>query len=340
MKKKDKIPETKEQKKARRSASWRHLGKVALLAVGIMLVVMAGVFINNKVQLSKEAELLTPLGQMVEVRGKEMCVYSAGEGDKTLVFLSGNGACSPILDFKSLDSRLVDTYKVAVVERFGYGFSDDTDESRDVDTVLEECREALTAAGVEGPYVLCPHSLSAIQALYWAQKYPDEVEAIVGLDMALPKVYEGMSIDTSSMRSAKWAIDFGLVRLSSDIADGAAVVSGDLTEEEKEIYRAVFYRSTYSDAMLAEADAAQANAKLVDEGETPSMPIRLFVSNGSGTGFDQETWQAFSNDFAQGHDNISVQSLDCGHYIHDLAYEDLAQEIKDFLGELDEVHAG
>ncbi len=336
MKKKDKIPETKEEKKVRHAASRRHLGKITLLAVGAMLVGLVAIFINNKVQLSKEAELLaTPLGQMVEVRGKEMCVYSAGEGDKTLVFLVGGGTCSPILDFKTLDSRLDDTYKVAVVEKFGYGFSDDTTEPRDVDTVLEECREALTAAGVEGPYVLCPHSLSAIQALYWAQKYPGEVEAIVGLDMALPAAYENMTIDSGSMNMAKWAIDFGLVRLTPEIADGVAVVSGELTEEEKEVYRALFYRSTYTKAMAAEANAIQESAKLVDEGGTPSIPIRLYVSNGTGTGFEQDAWHGFANDFAKGHDNISVKTLDCGHYIHNILYEDLAKDIKGFLAELD-----
>ena len=37
--------------------------------------------------------------------------------------------------------------------------------------------------GFEGPYVLCPHSMSGLEAVLWAQKYPDKVEAIVGLDM-------------------------------------------------------------------------------------------------------------------------------------------------------------
>lgn len=32
------------------------------------------------------------------------------------------GTCSPILDFKSLYSLLSDEYKIAVVEKFGYGF--------------------------------------------------------------------------------------------------------------------------------------------------------------------------------------------------------------------------
>ena len=48
------------------------------------------------------------------------------------------------------------------------------DEQRDIDTMLSETRMALEKAGIEGPYVLCPHSMSGLEALYWAQKYPEE----------------------------------------------------------------------------------------------------------------------------------------------------------------------
>lgn len=51
-------------------------------------------------------ELFVPNGQMVEVNGYNMHVYVEGEGDTTLVFMSGGGTYSPVLDFKSLYSLL------------------------------------------------------------------------------------------------------------------------------------------------------------------------------------------------------------------------------------------
>jgi len=51
---------------------------------------------------------------------------------------------------------------------------------------LEETRACLKLAGVDGPYLLVPHSLSGLEALYWAQKYPHEVKAIIGLDPRIP----------------------------------------------------------------------------------------------------------------------------------------------------------
>ena len=79
--------------------------------------------------------------------------------------MSGGGTSSPVLDFKSLYSLLSDDYKIVVVEKFGYGFSDVVDNERSIDSILEDSRTALTKAGVVGPYVLFPHSMSGIEAL-------------------------------------------------------------------------------------------------------------------------------------------------------------------------------
>lgn len=91
---------------------------------------------------------------MIEVNGHNMSIYVEGTGDTTLIFMSGGGTCSPILDFKSLYSLLSDKYQIAVVEKFGYGFGDVVDKSRDIDSILEDTRATLTAAGLTAPYLL------------------------------------------------------------------------------------------------------------------------------------------------------------------------------------------
>lgn len=111
-----------------------------------------GVFIGfHRISLQIERRKFPPIGKLVEVNGHQMHVYSEGEGGETLVFLSGSGTAAPALDFKALYSRLSSRYRIAVVERAGYGFSDTADTPRDIDTVLEETREALTLAGESGP---------------------------------------------------------------------------------------------------------------------------------------------------------------------------------------------
>ena len=104
--------------------------KIILIILAVILILLLAIYINHKIHLQKESKLLTPLGQLVEVDGHNMSVYTEGDGEITLVFLSGGGTCSPILDFRSLYSLLSDKYQIAVVEKFGYGFSDIVDKSR------------------------------------------------------------------------------------------------------------------------------------------------------------------------------------------------------------------
>ena len=306
--------------------------KVIFIIVAVIVLFIIVSFVRHKICSFREKELLTPLGKLVEVNGHNMSVYTEGEGDKTLVFLSGGGTCSPILDFKSLYSLLSNEYKIAVVEKFGYGFSDVVDEQRDIDTMLSETRMALEKAGIEGPYVLCPHSMSGLEALYWAQKYPEEVEAIIGLDMAVPAYYDEMRISIPITKLGQYGAALGITRWIPSLAESDAIKVGTLSEEEKEIYRAVFYQRTATVTMIDEVKAVKDNAKTVKENGVPQVPMLLFISNGSGgTGFTEETWRRIPKEYIAGCDNASYIELDCPHYVHDYEYEKISEEIRNLL---------
>ncbi len=306
--------------------------KVIFIIVAVIVLFIIVSFIRHKICSFRERKLLTPLGKIVEVNGHNMSVYTEGEGDKTLVFLSGGGTCSPILDFKSLYSLLSNEYKIAVVEKFGYGFSDVVDEQRDIDTMLSETRMALEKAGIEGPYVLCPHSMSGLEALYWAQKYPEEVEAVIGLDMAVPAYYDEMRISIPITKLGQYGAALGITRWIPSLAESDAIKVGTLSEEEKEIYRAVFYQRTATVTMIDEVKAVKDNAKTVKENGVPQVPMLLFISNGSGgTGFTEETWRRIPKEYIAGCDNASYIELDCPHYVHDYEYEKISEEIRNLL---------
>ena len=305
---------------------------VVVIILGILLLIC---YINHRIQLSKEEKILQQIGSPVNVGGSSMNVYTEGEGDVTLVFMSGGGTCSPVLDFKSLYSLLSDEYKIAVVEKFGYGFSDIVDKERDINFILEDTRSALTAAGIEAPYILCPHSMSGLESLYWAQKYPDEVTAIVGLDMAVPEYYESMKINIPLMRLATFAAQMGVTRFIPNIAESDAIKYGTLLEDEKALYRAVFYRRTATVTMINETEAVKENAKTVESGGVPQLPMLLFISDGSGgTGFDKETWRSIPEEYISQVQGGEYVELDCPHYVHDHEYEKISKEIKDFVEKL------
>ncbi len=306
--------------------------RVIFIIVAVIVLFLIVSSIRHKICSFRERKLLTPLGKIVEVNGHNMSVYTEGEGDKTLVFLSGGGTCSPILDFKSLYSLLSNEYKIAVVEKFGYGFSDVVDEQRDIDTMLSETRMALEKAGIEGPYVLCPHSMSGLEALYWAQKYPEEVEAVIGLDMAVPAYYDEMRISIPITKLGQYGAALGITRWIPGLAESDAIKAGTLSEEEKEIYRAVFYQRTATVTMIDEVKAVKDNAKTVKENGVPQVPMLLFISNGSGgTGFTEEMWRRIPKEYIAGCDNASYIELDCPRYVHDYEYEKISEEIRNLL---------
>ena len=305
---------------------------IVVLAMMIILVLFVIIsFVRHKICSSKEKDLRTPLGALVEVNGHNMSVYIEGKGDKTLVFLSGGGTCSPILDFKSLYSLLTDEYKIVVVEKFGYGFSDVVDEKRDIDTILSETRMALDKAEVQGPYILCPHSMSGLEALYWAQKYPKEVEAIIGLDMAVPGYYDEMNISIPVMKAGQYGAALGIIRWIPSLAESDAMKFGTLSDKEKEIYRAVFYQRTATVTMINEVKTVKDNANVVKENGVPQVPMLLFVSNGSGgTGFTEERWRSIPKEYISASENARFIELDCPHYVHDYKYEEIGKEIRNF----------
>ena len=305
--------------------------KVVLIILGIIIIFLLVVYINHRIQLNKESKLLTPLGQIIDVDGHNMSIYTEGTGSKTIVFMSGGGTCSPILDFKSLYSLLSDEYKVVVVEKFGYGFSDVVNKERDISSILEDTRTALKSAGIEAPYILCPHSMSGIEALYWAQQYPEEVSAIVGLDMAVPKAYEDYNINIPMLKLSQFAANVGITRILPGVAESDAIKYGTLSDEEKEVYRAIFYSRTATTTMMNEVSSIKENAKIVEVGGIPQVPMLLFVSNGMGTGWDKEAWRSYQLKYVESVENGIVIEMDCPHYVHDYQYEKMSEEIINFI---------
>ena len=90
--------------------------------VGLLALALLAIFLYHRFQIAQESKLIEkPIGQLVEVEGKKLNVYTAGKGKKTLVFLAGLGTNAPVLDFKALYSKLEEDYRIVVVERLGYG---------------------------------------------------------------------------------------------------------------------------------------------------------------------------------------------------------------------------
>ncbi|MDE6593574.1 MAG: alpha/beta hydrolase [Oscillospiraceae bacterium] len=309
----------------------KRVGKIMLIIIAFLAAALLVCYINHRVRLAEEAERFTAIGTLVNVNGHNMNVYTEGEGDVTVVFMSGGGTCSPVLDFRSLYSRLTEDHAIAVVEKIGYGFSDVADIDRDIDSILSDTRAALAEAGVNAPYILCPHSMSGLEAIYWAQKYPEEVLGIVGLDMSVPGYYDDMKINIPLLRLATFGAGAGITRFIPGLSESDAIKYGTLTEEEKEIYRAVFYRRTATVTMINESEAVKANAEKTAAGDFVQLPVLMFISDGSGTGFEKDEWRRIAEEYISHIPGGRYIELDCPHYVHNYEYERIADEMKEFI---------
>ena len=294
----------------------------------VLILFLGGTFGFHQLSLQKESKLLMPIGKKVVVNGHQMNVYIKGEGSETIVFLSGAGIASPILDFKNLTDSLSKKYKVVIVERAGYGYSEDSNQSRDVMEVLFETRQALSQANVIGPFIILSHSMASLESLAWQEKYPNEVKALIGLDWALPASYEDLKDNQALLTVAYWSSKIGLLRY---FPESFYIKNPTLTETERQQYKLLAYKQLMSQAMLHESRLAKENAKKVPSSINPKIPALLLVSNGEGTTFSQSEWQLYAERFASDQSNVQVDYMDAPHDLYHYQSDAIVSRIKEFL---------
>lgn len=215
-----------------------------------------------------------------------------------------------------------DDYRIVVFERAGYGWSEISSADRDLKTVLKETRTALELAGEKGPYVLFPHSLAGLEAIYWANLHPEEITAIIGLDPLVPGYIEKTEEKPSLSPLITVLTRTGLVRNQPDVFDNnfEAAKKDLLTEKEAEISRTIFYRRVQTKNMWEEVDMVTANSKTVSEQGKPKIPFFAFISSQN----EEKYWQDSINSYVKATNGESI-ILDAEHYIH-LDYPELIAE--------------
>jgi pimeloyl-ACP methyl ester carboxylesterase len=257
------------------------LGACVALAATIGIVILVA-YSNNKKLSVQEAEYLVPPGEMVEVNGHQIHVMHQGdtEAEHTLVFLHSNKTIDDSIVLQPLFDGLTD-YDLIYVDRSGVGFSEDYDASKDIDSMLEETRSAVKAVDNNTSYILVATKSAGVEAIYWAHKYPDEVEAIVGLEMYFPDQYSEVDDDEYSGIGNKLLVklaSIGANRYATDIYP-----TNDFsiyTEKQMNIRNVLTSNRLYTQGMYNEDAALVKNAKQVMEyGWPEDVPMYLLYAN-------------------------------------------------------------
>ena len=165
----------------------------------------------------------------IDKRNMSAYVYSDGSENETVVLLSGWGTENPNEDFEPLiDELRKKNLKVVVLEYFGYGSSDETTKERSNENICNEIHKSLIVLGIKCP-IFIVHSMSGLHIIKYSLMFPDEIKAIVGVDMSLPQ-----------KQIERWSKYFPLQYLSDDINQTVVNHWNEFFNNSKEIEKSKY----------------------------------------------------------------------------------------------------
>ena len=126
--------------------------------------------------------------KMINVKGIDVAVYDAGEGEYTVVLLSSDVVPCPTVHAKPFADEMSKDYRVVMFDYPGTGFSGDSSDERTSDFYADLTKGVLDELGVKDNIILVPHLLSGIYAYRFAEKYPEGVAGLVGVDSVVPHI--------------------------------------------------------------------------------------------------------------------------------------------------------
>lgn len=262
---------------------------------------------------------------------KKMNVHISGSGKTCLVLLSGSGIPFPKLEYMSLVNELASRNKVFVIEKFGYGFSDITEDNRDVDAIIEEYRCALQQLDIDTPVILVAHSMGFIEALRWSQLYPAEISGLVGLDPATPECYQDFDVEA--------ALD-DLLHMAKDNQIREEYMKATLIQLKDEFgfsndelceHREILDRNLANKVWISEAINLRKSISLVEGGKTVQIPTLFFISNGEGTTQPTELWRSHAIKYLKKIKTAEYKLLDYPHNLYKFAPKEIADVMDEFI---------
>lgn len=309
----------------------RITGKILVWILGIIagLVIISALAHNILKSMEKNKY---KIGQTVHVDSKNMHAYVTGSGEKTIVLLSGLGTASPIADFMPLAERLSKDYKVVILETFGYGFSSTTKKERSNENIVNEIRTALKELEISGPYILMPHSISGIYSMYYAKNYPNEVEAIIGIDESVPNQTK-TNKDEDMSSSLTLLNTLGILRdisYLSPSADDGMNQNNYYSEELVKLKNKATLWNSANVSIVNEMNTVNSNTKELYDVKYPNdLPVLAFLSKD--TEDTDQDWLSLHEELISNDKIQKIETLSGGHYLHWTNADKIAEMTKEFI---------
>ena len=315
------------------------LSKIIIVLLCVLAFASLSFWTYHKIRSAYEAKKYPSPYETVTVDSKNISLRVQGNGKHTIVLLPGLGTTAPILDFEPLATSLAENNRVITIEPFGYGWSDLTDSPRTVENEVSEIRTALQNANIEGPYILMVHSISGLDAIYYANAYPDEVAAVVGIDCTLPRMPEYFQEELPEKEPSiiGHLCDIGITRLicmldpSNFTSDNTM---GIYSQENLYNQKLLACRMADNSTVVDQLNHIEENITATHDYDfAQDIPLLFFTTDGSQQEprTDHKTSKTFYESYINNPSIQSVVCFDAQHYMHWTKAKEIASETESFI---------
>ncbi|PEY29022.1 alpha/beta hydrolase [Bacillus cereus] len=305
------------------------------IALFIALIVFIASVLCQAISVNNYTEVP---GKIIEVNNHNMHIFATEkrENRPTIVMTAGSGTTTPYVDFYPLYNKLEKENRVVVYERPGYGYSGQTEESRDIDTVVNELHLLLIESGEKPPFILVGHSMGALESIRYAQLYPNEIAGLVFIDGISPEYAQnfemdiGMKVSWYTMNTAK---NIGILRTLSlfGIMDHVFIDIPNLPKGLQELKVSMALKNTNNRNMKEELEWMSKNGKkIIEHGNLGTLPVLQFSATNNG----YENWEKTQNELLKVSSRTEqIIFPSTNHYIHHEQANEINEKIKSWMGE-------
>lgn len=299
---------------------------VALMLVPAVSFAMEAYYPGNFVQLDN---------------GTPIWVSKFGNGEKAIVYIPGLGSESPTLEFKPIAEALIQSdpsYSVYVIELPGYGLTPENKIPRTIGNITAEIHGVVEKLQI-APFTSVAHSIGGLYMLYYANEYPEDLNAFIGIDQSVSHQYE--KIDSALIE--------GMIQGIHEAADAPFDETVDETLGQSYVEMSNYPYSDAEQKLLNQLGRKASNQTICNEvdlvndnlaaAENLKFPetLRALMLIGEQSETDETygipDWIQMHEDLITSDLQKAVVIINGPHIIHMTNRDEVVQEMIDFLSE-------
>lgn len=316
---------SKEERKRRR----KHLNLISSIVLIVLLLV--GFLCIHPLMVKHYRKMLTEKGFYHPVsvgdHSLNLLRYGNENGSRQIVVMSGFGVGDSSVSMRKMTAGLEKDNQLIILDRAGYGTSDDTKTKMNAETIVEDYRTALKNADIEAPYTLMAHSIAGVYASYWVSKYPDEIDSVILLDTTW--VIEENADDNVASAVISEYVKYFAAKIG--LADLLMPSSVDGTKDEKKIAKALTSMTMDSRTLISEAKLEPENIKAALDVLTSNDIPKLYINCGKELPDEaRKNLESYTDKLG----NCQIELLDSGHFMYLEKPDESAKIIQDFIDSL------